>query len=25
MWLYVLLTYLLSPIVVGVVLHPGKK
>jgi len=25
MWPYVLLTYLLSPIVVGVVLHPGKK
>ena len=25
MWPYVLLTYLLSPLVVGMVLHPGKK
>ncbi len=25
MWPYVLLTYLLSPIVVGTVLRPGKK
>ncbi len=25
MWPYVLLTYLLSPLIVGTVLHPGKK
>lgn len=25
MWLYVLLTYLLSPLIVGTILHPGKK
>ena len=25
MWPYVLLTYLLSPLVVGTILHPGKK
>jgi len=25
MWPYVLLTYLLSPLIVGTILHPGKK
>ena len=25
MWPYVLLTYLLSPLIVGMILHPGKK
>lgn len=25
MWLYVLLTYLLSPLIVGAILHPGKR
>jgi hypothetical protein len=25
MWSYVLLTYLMSPLIVGTILHPGKK
>ena len=25
LWPYVLLTYLLSPLIVGTILHPGKK
>ena len=25
LWPYVLLTYLLSPVIVGILLHPGKR